>query len=60
MTHSSDAVPSNSAEEELENRTELDFFLPVFDAASSYINRRFNVEDVFVSFQTHLVADGQR
>ena len=39
MTHSSDAVPSNSAEEELENRTELDLFLPVIDAASSYIDR---------------------
>ena len=39
MTHSSDAVPSNSAEEELENRTELDFFLPVIDAASSYIRQ---------------------
>ena len=44
MTHSSDAVPSNSAEEELENRTKLDFFLPVIDAASSNIDRRFNVE----------------
>ena len=43
MAHSSDAVPSNSAEEELENRTELDFFLPVIDAASSSIDRRFNV-----------------
>ena len=60
MTHSSDAVPSNSAEEELENRTECDFFLPVIDAASSYIDRRFNVEYVFVSFEAHLVADGQR
>ena len=37
-------LPFNSAEEELENRTELDFFLPVIDAASSYIDRRFNVE----------------
>ena len=46
MTHSSDAVPSNSAEEELENQTELDFFLPVIDAASSYIDRRFNVDHV--------------
>ena len=44
MTHSSDAVPSNSAEEELENRTELDFFLLDIDAASSYIDRRFNVD----------------
>ena len=44
MTHSSDAVPSNSAEEEFENRTELDFFLLVIDAASSYIDRRFSVE----------------
>ena len=60
MMHSSDAVPSNSAEEELENRTELDFFLPVIDAASSYTNRRFNVEYVFVRFEAHLVADGQR
>ena len=59
MTHSSDAVLSNSAEEELENRTKLDFFLPVIDAASSYIERRFNVE-CFVSFEAHLVADGQR
>ena len=44
MTHSSDAVPSNSAEEELENRTKLDFFLPVIDTAPSYIDRRFNAE----------------
>ena len=29
MMHSSDAVPSNSAKEELESRTELDFLLPV-------------------------------
>ena len=63
MTHSFDAVPSNSAEEEFANRTELDFFLPVIviiDAASSYIDRRVNVEYVFVSFEAHLVADGQR
>ena len=60
MTHSSDAVPSNSAEEELENRTELDFFLFVIDTASSYIDRRFNVEYVFVSFEVHLVADVQK
>ena len=46
MTHSSDAVPSNSAVEELENRTELDFFLPAIDAASSYIDRRFHVDHV--------------
>lgn len=44
LTLSSDAVPSNSAEEELENRTKLDFFLPVIDAASSSIDRRFNAE----------------
>ena len=44
MTHSSDAIPSNSADGEIENRTKLDFFLPVIDAASSYIDRRFNVE----------------
>jgi hypothetical protein len=44
LTHSSDAVPSNSAEIELENRTKLDFFLPVIDAASSSIDRRFNAE----------------
>ena len=44
MTHSSDAVPSNSAKEELEKRTELDFFLPVVDAVSSSIDRRLNVE----------------
>ena len=60
MTHSSDAVPFNSADEELENRTELGFFLPVIDTASSYIDRQFNVEYVFVSFEAHLVADGQR
>ena len=48
MTHWSDAVPSNSAEEELENRTELDFFQSVIDAALSYIDRRFNIEYVFV------------
>ena len=60
MTHSFDAVPSNSAEEELENRTKLDFFLLVIDAASSYIDRRFNVEYVIVSFAAHLVADSQR
>ena len=34
MTHLSDAVPSNSAEEEFNNRTKLDFFLPVIDTAS--------------------------
>ena len=44
LTHSSDAVPSNSAEIELENRAKLDFFLPVIDAASSSINRQFNAE----------------
>ena len=60
MMHSSDAVPSNSVEEELENRTECDFFLPVIDAASSYIDMRFNVEYVFVSFEAHLIADGKR
>ena len=54
MTHSSDAAPSNSAEEESEKRTELDFFLPVIDAASSYIDRRFNVECLSV-FEAHLV-----
>ena len=53
MTHSSETVPFNSAEE-LENRTELDFFLPVIDAASSYIDRRFNVECLSV-FEAHLV-----
>ena len=44
LTLSSDAVPSNSAEQELENRTKLDFFLPVIDAASGSIDRRFNAE----------------
>ena len=58
--HSPDAVSSNSAEEELESRAELDFFLPVIDAASSYIDIRFNVVYVFVSFKAHLVAAGQR
>ena len=48
MMHWFDAVPFNSAEEKLENRTELDFFLHVIDAASSYIDRRFNVECVSV------------
>ena len=44
LTHSSDAVPSYSAEIELKNRTKLDFFLPVIDAASSSIDIRFNAE----------------
>ena len=44
LTHLSDAVPSNSAEIELENRTKLGFFLRVIDAASSSIDRRFNAE----------------
>ena len=44
MMHSSDAVPSNSAAEELENRTKLGFFLPVIDTVPSYIDRRFNAE----------------
>ena len=48
LTHSSDAVPSNSAEAELENRAKLDFFLPVFDAASSSIDRRCNAERLSV------------
>jgi len=48
LTHSSDAVPSNSAKAELENRTKLDFFLPVIDAASSSIDRRFNAERLSV------------
>ena len=59
MTHSSDAVPSSSAEEELENRTELDF-LPVIDAASSYIDRRFNVECLSVlKHISSLMAGGE-
>ena len=40
----SNVYASNPAEEELENRTKLDFFLLVIDAASSSIGRRFNVE----------------
>ena len=44
LTHSSDAVPSNSAEEELENQTKLEFVFPVIDAESSSIDRRFNAE----------------
>ena len=49
MTYSSDAVPvpSNSAEKDLENRTELDFFLPVIDAASGYIDRRYSTSSVW-------------
>ena len=43
---------SISAEEELENRTELGFFLLVIDTASSYADRRFNVEYVLVSLDT--------
>ena len=59
MTHSSDAVPSNSAEEELENWTELDFFLPVIDTVPSYIDRRFNAECLSVlKHISSLVATG--
>jgi hypothetical protein len=60
LTHSSDAVPFNSAEEELENRTKLDFFLPVIDAASSSIERRFNAECLSVlKHISSLMAKGE-
>ena len=62
MTHSSEymQIPSNSAEEELEKRTELDFLLPVIEAASSYIDRRLNVQCLSVLKHTSsLMARGQ-
>ena len=42
VTASSDALPSNSYEEQMKNELRVDFYFPVLDAVAASLNSRFN------------------